>query len=188
MIGQWTSQWLQKNHFPVYYFTSTSSTSAVAKEAALSEQPELVFYIADEQTQGRGQGTRSWLNSNPGTNLLLTASLQSQLPPQPELCLSIGKKLQQICSHQWPQLKWHVKPPNDLYLENKKVAGILLESISQGTKHRLLVGLGFNVLDFPQSNDFAATSLQEHCTPKITKETWDSFVASLVKIFPLNPS
>ena len=176
MIGLWTYHWLQENNFPVHYFPSTSSTNLLAKEAATYETQSAVFYVADTQNQGRGQGTRTWINSAPGTNLLLTCSLKSGQAPQPELCLAIGEKLHKVCSRRWAQLKWRVKPPNDLYLEEKKVAGILLESISQGDTHRLLIGLGFNIFDFPQDPSFEATSLQKHLSQPLAKEEWNQFL------------
>jgi len=186
MIGQWTFQWLQENNHPVHYFPTTTSTNAIAKEASGSELHSTVFYVADTQTHGRGQGTRTWINSQPGTNLLLTCSLKSELPPQPELCLAIGNKLHKICLNQWPQFQWRVKPPNDLYLENKKVAGILLESISQGLHHRLLIGLGFNILNSPEDPQFEATSLQKHLSQPLSKADWDQFMNHFIKIMSLS--
>jgi len=180
MIGQWTFQWLQENNFPVHYFPTTTSTNAIAKEASNTELHPNVFYVADAQSQGRGQGARTWINSKPGTNLLLTCSMKIHLPPQPDLCLAIGEKLHRVCLSQWPHLNWRVKPPNDLYLEGKKSAGVLLESVTQGSSHRLLVGLGFNVLDFPTDASFEATSLQKHLLEPISKEHWTQFLSGYI--------
>ncbi len=174
-LGEWCFQILQDLQLPVHYFPSTSSTNQIAKEAAMSELTPMTFYLADHQTAGRGQGTHTWLNTTPGTNLLLTCSIQSQQTPQPELCLSFGELLLEQCLKSWPHLQWKIKRPNDLLLSNKKVAGILLESVSQGPQHRLLFGLGFNVLDYPKSNDFEATSLQENLNAPLKHEEWKSF-------------
>lgn len=182
MIGLWTYHWLQENQFPVHYFPTSTSTNLLAKEAATHETHPVVFYVTDAQTQGRGQGARSWINSDPGTNLLITCSLQSGQAPQPELCLAIGAKLHKICSNRWPQLSWRVKPPNDLYLAEQKVAGILLESISQGSTHRLLVGLGFNILNFPHDPSFEATSLQKHLTQPLTQNEWNQFLTEFIPL------
>ncbi len=179
IIGQWTFQWLQSKNFPTHYFPVTTSTNLIAKEGAMTEKAPLVFYIADEQTQGRGQGSNKWLNASPGSNLLITCSMESQHAPQPELCLSFGEHLKKSCEKHWSSLQWRVKPPNDLFLANKKVAGILLETVTQGSQHRLLFGLGFNVLDYPIDPAFEATSLKNHLATTPSQTQWNFFLDSL---------
>lgn len=180
MIGLWTHQWLSKNQFASHYFTNTTSTNLLAKEAAMGEESAASFYVAETQSAGRGQGQNKWFNSEVGTNLLMTCSLRSQTPPQPELCLTFGEHLHAACLKAWPSLNWRVKPPNDLYLSDRKVAGILLESVSQGSQFRLLFGLGFNVLNFPKDTQLAATCVQEHLSEPLTKEVWEAFLESLL--------
>jgi BirA family biotin operon repressor/biotin-[acetyl-CoA-carboxylase] ligase len=180
MIGQWTHHWLKTHGHAAQYFPKTTSTNLLAKESAMVESAPVVFYIADEQTSGRGQGNHKWLNSAAGSNLLMTCSLLSSQAPQPQLCLTFGEHLKKSCQQIWPKLEWQVKPPNDLLLENKKVAGILLETVSQGPQHRLLFGLGFNALDFPKSLEFEATSLQAHLQSSITPELWHQLISVLV--------
>lgn len=179
-IGEWTFQALNRLNYKTHYFPTIESTNLVAKESAMTETEPVVFYIADHQTSGRGQGVRTWLNSDPGTNLLMTCSFLTSTPPQPELCLTFGEILHKNCLEFWPNNSWHVKPPNDLLLSDKKVAGILLESVSQGTQHRLLLGLGLNVLDYPKDSSFTATSLQEHSSEPITQNLWEAFMTKLI--------
>lgn len=180
MIGRWTAHWLKNQGHQINYFSSTTSTNSMAKEAAMQEHSPLVFYVTDEQSAGRGQGNHQWLNTAPGTNLLLTCSLATKTPPQPELCLTLGQKLKLACQQSWPELPWSVKPPNDLFIGDKKVAGILLESVSQGPNHRLLFGLGFNALDFPKDGSFSATSLQEHLSQPLEQSQWEKFLKELL--------
>lgn len=179
MIGQWTFQWLQSKNLPAHYFPVITSTNLIAKEGAMSEMAPLVFYVAEEQTHGRGQGANKWINSKSGSNLLMTVSIESQFAPQPNLCLSFGEHLKSACSQHWPSLPWRVKPPNDLYLVDKKVAGILLESVTQGNQHRLLFGLGFNVLDCPVDPAFEATCLKSHLPEALSQVHWNLFLDSL---------
>jgi BirA family biotin operon repressor/biotin-[acetyl-CoA-carboxylase] ligase len=181
MIGQWTHDWLQTQGYPVQYYPSINSTNLIAKDLAMSESAPVTFYVADSQTQGRGQGSNKWINTPAGTNLLMTCSILSNTPPQPSLCLLFGEHLKNSCLQIWPNLAWRVKAPNDLYLDNKKVAGILLESVSQGPQHRLLFGLGFNVLAAPQDPSFLATSLQQLLSHPIQQQDWQLFLDALLK-------
>ena len=68
---------------------------------------------------------------------------------QPTLSPLVGLALYKACSGTWPFLNWNLKAPNDLYISNKKVAGLLIETVTQGDDIRLLVGLGLNVLATP---------------------------------------
>lgn len=181
MIGQWTYQWLVKNGFVVNFFESTTSTNTLAKDAAMLEKAPTVFYITEEQTAGRGQGHHRWLSGPAGENLLLTCSMDTKLPPQPELCLELGERLKAACVTVWPQLQWTIKPPNDLLLADKKVAGLLLESVSQGSQHRLILGLGFNVLSTPIDPSFVATSLKDHLTEELPQSDWNRFLDELFR-------
>ncbi len=183
MIGQWTFQWLQQQGYQANYIPSTTSTNLIAKENAMAEKSPVVFYITDEQSMGRGQGNNKWINPAPGKSLLMTCSLLSTKPPQPELCLTFGRHLKSTCAILWDDLQWRIKPPNDLFLENKKVAGILLESVTQGAQYRLLFGLGFNVFEFPQTPEFEATCLKEHLETSLTEEKWTQFLGTLVSQF-----
>ena len=70
--------------------------------------------------------------------------------PQPIMAPLIGLALLKSCQFVWPNLKLSLKAPNDLFLMHKKVAGLLTESIQQGDKHRLIIGLGMNINDHPQ--------------------------------------
>lgn len=175
MIGQWTYEWLKNQSFEVTFLDETTSTNLIAKDNAMTEKTPVVYYVADSQTQGRGQGTNKWINTKPGSNLLVTCSIESKNPPQPELCLSFGEHLKKACQSRWPNLGWRVKPPNDIYIDDKKIAGILLETVSQGTKHRLLIGLGFNVTEHPVDDSFLATNLNAHIS-EVKKSDWQHFL------------
>ena len=78
-------------------------------------------------------------------------------------------------------MEWNLKAPNDLYLYDKKVAGLLIENVSQGQDIRLLIGFGFNVFAFPEAID-TATSLA-HELPldvPLLAEDWISFLERLL--------
>ena len=74
-----------------------------------------------------------------------------------------------------------MKPPNDLYLGDKKIAGLLVETVSQGSTHRLIVGLGMNILNHPRAignaTHFAAGE------SSITEGEWYRFLDVLLGNF-----
>ena len=200
-IGQVSHQWAEAQKIKAVYFESTDSTNQQAKDKAFNEESfseHLIVYIADQQTAGRGRGKNTWLTPHSGSQLLSTWSFMIDQSTLPIVSPLIGLALYKAASATWPYLDWSLKAPNDLFLADKKIAGLLLETISQGDDHRLLVGLGFNVIKSPYELT-TAISLA-HALPDDTPllaQDWISFLERLVFEFsfsiqqsfePLNPS
>lgn len=139
-----------------YEIESVGSTNDAIKEF----QDKLpVAITAINQTGGRGRFNRKWLSIK--GNLYLTFSLD--IPPQDlsrYVCL-IGLSLHKTIANLNPRGQVKVKWPNDIYLEDKKLTGMLLENIKG---NQWAVGVGVNISGSPQILDqpYQATSLAEH--------------------------
>lgn len=166
-IGKITAKWAENNHLFAAYSAETASTNGLAKEEAFAEnllEEALVLYVTDHQTSGRGRGKNVWLDSKPGSSLLSSWSFLLGIKPQPTTSCLIGLAVYRACATTWPFLAWNLKAPNDIYIGDKKVAGILLENVMQGDEVRLIIGLGFNVTSSPDSVE-TSTSLLESLPP-----------------------
>lgn len=160
-IGQITSQWAENNHLFVSYEKQMESTNNRAKEEAFEESLKdepLALYLTDHQTAGRGRGQNIWLDSGVGGSLLSSWSFLLSIKPQPTTSCLVGLAIYRACATTWPFLRWNLKAPNDIFVGDKKIAGILVESILQGDFVRLIVGLGFNITSSPKNLD-TGTSL-----------------------------
>ena len=160
-IGQVTSQWAENNHLLVSYSVELKSTNEIAKAEAFAENLQaesLCLYLTDHQTAGRGRGSHTWSDARPGSSLLSSWSFLLGTKPQPTTSCLVGLAVYRAAMATWPFLPWNLKAPNDIYIGEKKVAGLLLESILQGDEVRLIVGLGLNVTSSPQGMT-TATSL-----------------------------
>ena len=147
-IGEWTAAWLDTEGIPHTYLVRCDSTSRLAKDSAQTDPPVIV-YITEDQEAGRGRGSKTWTSPAKGTALLATWSLEVDITPQHLTAPQIGLALFESVKAIWPSFNWSIKPPNDLYLGSNKVAGLLIETFPITNKHRLLVGLGFNVFASP---------------------------------------
>ncbi|HEX9248611.1 MAG TPA: biotin--[acetyl-CoA-carboxylase] ligase [Gemmatimonadaceae bacterium] len=124
---------------------STTSTLDVAHRIAARGAPAGTLVIANEQTAGRGRGGKTW-QSSPGDGLWLTLI---ERPPDTSglgvLSLRVGlaaaEALDRFASEPI-RLKW----PNDLYVDEKKLGGILVEARwrEQAVEY-VAIGLGVNV-------------------------------------------
>jgi BirA family biotin operon repressor/biotin-[acetyl-CoA-carboxylase] ligase len=124
---------------------STTSTLDVAHRIAGQGAPAGTLVIADEQTAGRGRGGKSW-QSAPGAGLWLTLiERPTDSSGLGVLSLRVGlaaaEALDRFASEPI-RLKW----PNDLYVENGKLAGILVEARwRESAVEWVAIGLGVNV-------------------------------------------
>lgn len=183
-IGQVSFEWAKAQRIKAFYFSETESTNLKAKTHAfhgeiLAEQ--IAVYFTDLQTAGRGRGTHKWISGKSGTQLLSTWSFMMQDHVQPILSPLIGLALYKAALGTWPFLNFNLKAPNDLYLGDKKVAGLLIETITQGEDIRLLIGLGLNVLSSPKEIPTATALVKE--LPQdvpLLAEDWISFLERFI--------
>ena len=103
---------------------------------------------ADEQTAGKGMGSNGW-ESEVGKNLTFSLALDvSFLPAERQFLLSEAVPLGiiEVLDTLLPAEKLHIKWPNDLYFENRKLAGILINStIKANMMDVSIIGIGLNV-------------------------------------------
>jgi len=169
MIGRWTANWAEANAISHTYKSMLTSTNDYAKDNYLSFQwPHIV--ITDEQTAGRGRGTHSWLSAEIGKALYTSLCFRSKQTFPPMNTIRIGLALMQSLETSFTDKTFSLKAPNDIYCENKKVAGILVEG-SQRDIHHLFVGIGINVMAKP---DLAVAG---YISSAIQEEKWIEFLS-----------
>lgn len=129
---------------------TTTSTNDDVKAFALKGM-QSVLVCSEKQTQGRGQQQRAWVS--PEGNIYLSTLLNLHTPVDGRLALEIALNILQMPSLQ--NLDLQIKWPNDLYHNNKKWGGILVEPIST---HQVVIGVGMNLHPIHDSNINQATS------------------------------
>jgi len=111
----------------VHRIHETDSTNNYAANQLLTKRlPEGVVFIADSQIVGRGQASSSW-ESEPNKNLTFSILLYPDflaISRQFELSKAISLGVADFLNDQTQRVS--IKWPNDIYLENRKVAGILI--------------------------------------------------------------
>ncbi len=131
------------------------STNTFLKDALSKSTPLLdgTVIMADRQFAGRGQANNSWV-SEAGKNLTFSILLKPVFLPlerQFDLNLAISLALNDFLNKCIPG-KAFIKWPNDSYVADKKIGGILIENIVQRNtiKHAIIgIGLNVNQEDFP---------------------------------------
>jgi BirA family transcriptional regulator, biotin operon repressor / biotin---[acetyl-CoA-carboxylase] ligase len=159
--------------FPRVHHRVTDSTNERAKELALAGTPHGTLVTADEQTAGRGRQGRTW-SAEPGDALLLSIVLRSL-----DELLPLRAAVAVAESIPFPaQIKW----PNDVWVEGKKVSGILVEGRPQEGWAVLGIGLNVATRSFPEELSEIATSLALEGAALSREEVLDALLASLDRL------
>ena len=138
------------------------STNEEARRRAVAGAGSGTLIWARRQTRGRGRHGRTWV-SPPG-NLYCSLLLRPECPPAEAAKLGFVAALavgEAVAGFLPERVRVGFKWPNDVLIEGRKVAGILLESASAGDAAVpwLVIGVGVNVASRPARTDYAATSL-----------------------------
>lgn len=173
------------NEKPIIYlhFDTLTSTNTWVKENAVSLNPDVLTCVtALAQTQGRGRYSRPWISPR-SQNVYTTfyCCIESQAP----YLFNLGQVLSLSCARILisrgfsPAIKW----PNDLLLQQKKVAGVLCETFPVLDRVGIALGIGINAnmsISELATIDQPATSLAAS-----SSTSWDieSLVISLATAF-----
>jgi len=152
---------------PLEVLDETSSTNDVAKRAAKLGAPHGAVWVADAQTAGRGRQGRAWTAAR-GEALLVSVLLRptcaaSRLPPVSLVCGLAARDA--VARAVAPGVDVRLKWPNDVLVDGRKVAGVLVEAMVAGSRvEGLIVGVGVNVHTraFPPELARIATSIALH--------------------------
>ncbi|HEY1615628.1 MAG TPA: biotin--[acetyl-CoA-carboxylase] ligase [Rhizomicrobium sp.] len=144
-------------------FAELDSTNEEARRLAASGIEGPIWIRADRQTSGRGRRGNVWVSTegNLAATLLLRPDRPTAICAQLSFVAALAAS-DMIAAHA-PMATVRVKWPNDVLVDEKKIAGILLES-AQGRGARpdwLGVGIGVNLVSRPDDTEFPAIALSE---------------------------
>ncbi|MBQ7387377.1 MAG: biotin--[Clostridia bacterium] len=159
----------------IVYYDMTDSTNTRAREYARdTDRREPVVFVADGQTAGRGRRGRSFFSeSGAGIYVSFLVYPTSRGASATNITAYAAVSLARAvcgCSRVSPLIKW----VNDLYINDKKLAGILAECemSSDGEISHLVLGMGINVYktELPDEISSIATSIEDASGEKISRE------------------
>ena len=135
--------------FSVEVLAQVDSSNSELMRRARAGQHEPVLLVAEQQTAGRGRLGRQWFSENTTAALAFSLGLPFSPRDWSGLSLAVGVSVAQSL-HPELRLKW----PNDIWWQDRKLAGILIETASLGTSRYLVVGVGINI-EQPQATGLA---------------------------------
>jgi len=176
-LGNQTSRMFATSRLLFQHYDVATSTQDLVKEriATLESPQQILALTASEQTKGRGTTGRAWMSTR--GNVILTIGIKEEevpvlltlLPLQVGVLVAkrVKKVLKEVCISE--EHKVNVKWPNDVLLNDDKIAGILIESKVVEGSTWYLVGIGVNIAAAPAvpsegvNKGRKSTCIQDHC-------------------------
>jgi BirA family biotin operon repressor/biotin-[acetyl-CoA-carboxylase] ligase len=126
-------------------FSTVASTNSALRELATKAAPEGTVVIAEEQTAGHGRFGKPWF-SPPAVNLYLSVLFRPTVPPRDVAGFSFVGSLALCDAIKSEGLDATIKWPNDVLVEGKKVAGVLVECATLESRvDYVIIGFGVNL-------------------------------------------
>jgi len=135
----WEAVYPSLSDFSVETVSEIDSSNTELMRRARAGQTDPVLLVAETQSAGRGRLGRQWVSKR-GDSLTFSLGLPVQIQDWSGLSLAVGLSLAESLDPQ-VQLKW----PNDLWIEGRKLGGILIEAASSGPHSYVVIGVGLNI-------------------------------------------
>jgi len=171
--------------FEILKYKSVTSTNDVAIDLIKKKQRISGCVYAETQTKGRGTRGKKWISDKGNLFISLFFPLEKKYPPFNEFSIInaviISNTIKKFCN----QKKITLKFPNDIFLNNRKICGLLQELITLEEREFLIIGVGLNVVSNPNiNNKYQTTNMFLETNKKISiNETIKSIVSSYESFF-----
>lgn len=156
----------QNQKYEIEFFETVDSTNNLGKKLISSGKREEIIFISNEQTKGRGRMGREFFSpADKGVYISLVLFPNRHVSDMGTLttkvCVAVCRVIEAI-----KECKAEIKWVNDIFVDKKKVCGILTEAVTDfesGTVEAVVIGIGLNVntqsSDFPEALSMTAGSV-----------------------------
>ena len=145
-------------------FKSVKSTNDIALMLIKKDNIKPSIIISEHQTKGRGTMGKKWISKKGNLFLSIFFDMSKKKIDFRKFAVLNAYLLKNILAEKFSnriKIKW----PNDILFKKKKICGILQETVINGGKKFLIIGIGINTNLDPKNSSFSSTSLK-HITNK----------------------
>ena len=134
----------------IYNYKIANSTNDLAINLIKEKKKYSGCVCVESQTRGRGTRGKKWISKRGNLFISIFFQLKEKYPPFNEFLainsLIVSNVIQYYCNKSTISLKF----PNDIFVNKKKICGILQEVITLKEKKFLIIGIGLNILSSPE--------------------------------------
>ena len=157
--------------FKLFSYKEVDSTNNIAMNLIKKKNYKNGFIVASSQNKGRGRYGKKWISKKGNLFGSIFFHLKKNYPTIEQFTLVNVLLNFDIIKKYCGRRKISFKPPNDIYVNKKKVCGILQEVITKDKKKYLIVGIGINLITSPKIKKYFSTSIYKETNkkPKLIK-------------------
>ena len=147
-------------NFDYFFYKSLENTNDTTKRIFDSNKSQNVALLSLEQKSGRGRTNKIWISKEGDLTCSFLVNFQTTVNKLGQINLWFTNKVFIVLKKLNPELNLKIKWPNDIYLDEKKLGGILVETtILRGQVSYFLFGVGINLVSSPKNQSYPTTSL-----------------------------
>jgi len=144
----------------IFNFEAVTSTNDKAIALIKEKNKKKGYVNAIRQTKGRGTHGKNWISNKGNLFSSIFFPLEKNYPTFDEFSIInpvlISEVIKFFCKKQIVNLKF----PNDIFVNKKKICGILQEVITSKNKRFIVIGIGLNIISSPSLNEkYKATNI-----------------------------
>ena len=171
--------------FEIFKYKNITSTNDKAINLIKEDDKEAGYVYADKQTKGRGTYGKKWISDKGNLFGSIFFPLKKNYPTFNEFSIINPIIISNVIEHFCKKQKINLKFPNDIFVNGKKICGILQEHIIVNSKKFLIVGIGINIVSDPNIKEkYQSTNIfmETKEKPKI-KEIMNLIISSYENFF-----
>ena len=152
--------------FKKFFYKKVSSTNDLAIKK-INRGTIKGIIIADYQKKGRGQQGKKWLSFK--GNIFMTIFFNIKKNMNIKKITILNCKIIKKVLFQFIKKTIVIKPPNDLFINKKKICGILQEIKFKNESKFLIIGIGINLVKSPKIKNYPTTNILKETSFKVKK-------------------
>ncbi len=152
--------------FKIFKYDTVNSTNEKAIELIKKKKYENGFVYALSQKKGKGRYGRKWISKKGNFYGSIFFHIKKNYPSVEEFSLINPILNIDILSKYCGRKNTFFKSPNDIYINKKKICGILQEVIIKESKKYLIVGIGINLFSNPKIKNYPSTNIYKETKKK----------------------
>ena len=161
-----------------FEYKIVNSTNKTALRLIKRTNCQFGMVTAISQKLGKGQYGKKWISYKGNLFVSFFLKIQNQ-NLNFEKITKLNCELVRKLLSKFYKKKISIKPPNDLFINGKKICGILQESIIKDEQQYLIIGVGINLIKSPYIKDYPTTNLFELIKKKIDKNEFQNKLKSI---------
>ena len=149
------------NYFKFFYLKKVDSTNMDIRKKSIQTKKNIALF-SEIQSSGKGRLNNVWYSKDGDLTCSFLLREKFSINRVGQINILACVSLFQVLEYMYEDIKFKIKWPNDIYVNEKKIAGILIETKIKGTLlDYFIIGFGVNLVSSPKGLKYNTTSISD---------------------------